>query len=253
MSNKCENERRNMKNKGFTEELLSGHNKKYDIDFKYIHAMYSGYTCEFEYDGKKYGFTVRSDVRSEMITKGKDKGKKKIVLIPMDELVDNALESYIDYLIFNEEEKKKKKRYDKINVKNYYLLSISDKEPCFFYDTEVGDKTLEIESYEHSGITSTYYIVNYYDKKHNVFGFSYLLKLRTLEFDGLPGTRGVYFRNVGDNCLFLDLGKDIILIRPGEQLKLCKKNIVKEKMPVPLPVGGMEIEEFEFYDKKSNK
>lgn len=239
-----------MKNKVHIKEVYSGHNKKYNVDFKYIHAMFSGYTCEFAYNGKKYGFTVRSDVRSEIITKGNNKGKKKLALIPRDELVDNALESYIDYIIFNEEEKKKKNRYDKINVKNYYLLSISDKEPCFFYDTEVGDKTLEIESYEHSGITSTYYIVNYYDKKHKVFGFSYLLKLRTLEFDGLPGTRGVYFRNVGENCMVLDFKQDIILIRPGEQLKLCEKNIEKRKIPIPVPSGGMEIDEFEFYNNK---
>lgn len=239
-----------MKNKDYTEEIFSGHNDKYNVDYKYVKAIFSGYTCEFEYDGRKYGFTVHSGFRSEIITKGKAKGKKDLVLIPKEELVDKALESYIDYLIFNDEEKKKKKRYDKIDVKNYYLLSISDKEPCFFYDTEVGDKNLEIESYEHSGIVSTYYIVNYYDKKHNVFGFSYSLKLRTLEFDGLPGKRGVFFRNVGDECMFLVLGRDIILIRPGEQLKLCDKNIAKEKMPVPLPAGGMEIDKFEFFDKK---
>lgn len=240
-----------MTEKNYNEEIFSGHNEKYNVDFKYVKAIFSGYTCEFEYNDKKYGFTVHSGFRSETITKGKNKGKKDLIPIPKEELVDRALESYIDYLIFNDKEKEKKKRYDEINVKNYYLLSISDKEPCFFHDTEVGDKTLEIEAYEHSGILSTYYIVNYYDKKHNVYGFSYSLKIRRLEFDGLPGTRGIYFRNVGDECMFLDFGRDIILIRPGEQLKLCKKNIAKEKLPVPLPAGGMEIDEFNFYDKKN--
>ena len=239
-----------MGEKNWHKEIFSGHNKKYNIDFKYAYVFCGAYTCEFEYDGKKYGFTVRNDFKTEEIKTGKDKGKLKFVDIPMDEQVDRALESYIDYLIFNEEEKTKKKRYDKIDVKNYYLLSISNKESCYFYDTEVGDKELDIESYEHSGMTSTYYIVNYYDKNHNVFGFSYLLRLMTLEFDGLPSKRGVYFRNVGDECMFLALGCDTMLIRPGEQLKLCEKNIAKEKLPVPIPRGGMEIEKFDFFDKE---
>ena len=231
-------------------EIFSGHNKKYNVDFKYVRAIFSGYTCEFEYDGRKYGFTVDNFVgKRELITTGEKKGRMKIIEIDEKEVVDKALESYIDYLIFNEKEKKKKKRYDKINVKNYYLLSISNKEHCYFYDTEVGNKDLDIESYTHSGISSTYYIVNYYDKKHNVFGFSYCLRLMRLEFDGLPGVNGVYFRNVGNECMFLDFVNAVIMIRPGEQLKYSTKNFIKENMPIPLPKGGMEIKEFDFFDK----
>ena len=231
-------------------EIFSGHNNKYNVDFKYVRAIFSGYTCEFEYDSRKYGFTVDHLVdKRELITTGEKKGRMKIIEIDEKEVVDKALESYIDYLIFNEKEKKKKKRYDKIDVKNYYLLSISNKEHCYFYDTEVGNKDLDIESYTHSGILSTYYIVNYYDKKHNVFGFSYCLRLMRLEFDGLPGIKGVYFRNVGNECMFLDFVNAVIMIRPGEQLKYSTKNFIKENMPIPLPRGGMEIKEFDFFDK----
>ena len=240
-----------MKKNVYVKEMFSGHNEKYNVDFKYVRAPFSGYTCEFEYEGKKYGFTVDSFLhKRELITSGKKKGRMKIVEIPEKEAVDKGLESYIDYLIFNEEEKKKKKRFDKIDVKNYYLLSISNKNLCYYNDTEVGNKELDIESYEHSGNTSTYYIVNYYDKKHNVFGFSYSLGLMKLEFDGLPGTKGIYFRNVGDECMFLDFVTHVILIRPGEQLKYSSKNFIKENVPIPIPRGGMEIDEFDFFDKK---
>lgn len=238
-----------MKKNSVTRKVFAGHNEKYNIDFKYVEAMFSGYTCEFLYDGKKYGFTVRDSFRKEVVDDACAKGMIKVVEIPSIECVDKALESYVDYLIFNEEEKKKRKRYDKINVKNYYLLSISNKEHCYFYDTEVGNKDLGIESYTHTGITSTYYIVNYYDKNNHVYGFSYSLGFMKLEFDGMPGYRGVYFRNVGNECMFLDFGNVIMFIRPGEQLKYCEKNFVKEKIPIPMPVGGKEIKEFNFFDK----
>ena len=54
---------------------------------------------------------------------------------------------------------------------------------------------------------------------------------------------GLFFKNVGDECLFLRFGNRIIFIRPGEQLKYCEKNFVKDKIRVP-ECGGREIEEF---------
>ena len=38
----------------------------------------------------------------------------------------------------------------------------------------------------------------------------------------------------------------IVFIRKG------KSNIEKRKIPIPIPSGGMEIDEFEFYNNKSN-
>ena len=39
-------------------EIFTGHNEKYNIDYKYVKAMFSGSTCEFEYKGKKIWFYI---------------------------------------------------------------------------------------------------------------------------------------------------------------------------------------------------
>ena len=228
------------------DEIFTGFNEKYKINYKYVRS-FNGWTCEFMYDNKKYGFTVYNSLKKDNSKTGKN--KRKIELMSKEECVDEGVESFVDYLILNEKEKKKNIRYDKIDTKKYYLLNISNKEECYYHSTEVSDEKLEIESYVHSGLVSTYYIVNFYDNKNNKFGFSYSLGFMTLEFDGVPGYRSVYFRNVGDECMFLDFFGPKILIRPGEQLKLCKKNFINEKMRTPTAVGGSEIDEFDFFDK----
>lgn len=224
-------------------EIFTGHNEKYNIDYKYVKAMFSGSTCEFEYKSKKYGFTSHSKFKDATIKNSKN-CTTKMELMPEGENVDRELEKIVDYLELNEKEKKNKMQFDEIDVKNYYLLIVSNKENCFFCDTEVGNKDLEIDAYEHGGIMSDYYIVNYHNKKtKDVCGFSYQILFRTLDFDLLPGEMGLFFKNVGDECLFLRFGNRIIFIRPGEQLKYCEKNFVKDKIRVP-ECGGREIEEF---------
>ena len=228
------------------DEIFTGFNEKYKINYKYVRS-FNGWTCEFMYDNKKYGFTVYASFKKNNLKNGKKNNNME--LMSKEECVDEGVESFVDYLILNEKEKKKNIRYDKIDTKKYYLLNISNKEKCYYHSTEVSDEKLEIESYVHSGLVSTYYIVNFYDNKNNQFGFSYSLGFMTLEFDGIPGYRSVYFRNVGDECMFLDFFGPKILIRPGEQLKFCKKNFIKEKMRTPTAVGGSEIDEFDFFDK----
>ena len=56
-----------MGEKNWHKEIFSGHNKKYNIDFKYAYVFCGAYTCEFEYIGKEYGFTVRNDFKTETI------------------------------------------------------------------------------------------------------------------------------------------------------------------------------------------
>ena len=86
--------------------------------------------------------------------------------------------------------------------------------------------------------------MNYFNKKtKDVCGFSYLIQFRTLDFDALPSERAVYFKNVGNECMFLRFRKAIMFISPGEQLKYCEKNFIKDKIRIP-DYGGLEIKEF---------
>ena len=76
-------------------EIFTSYNEKYNIDYKYIKAMFSGYTCEFEYMVKKYGFTRNSKLIDTAIKKGKN-GKAKMKLMSESENVHNELEKIVD-------------------------------------------------------------------------------------------------------------------------------------------------------------
>ena len=68
-------------------------------------------------------------------------------------------------------------------------------------------------------------------------GFSYEPLFGTLDFDGYPSENGMYIKNVGDECMFLNIYPGRMLIRPGEQLKCCEKNVLKTKTRIPLCYG----------------
>ena len=67
-------------------KVNKGFNKKYDIDYKYVCEGFRPY-CEFEYNGKKYGFSVRgrlgytleANIDNEL-TKIIEKGKGSVIL-----------------------------------------------------------------------------------------------------------------------------------------------------------------------------
>ena len=208
-------------------KVNKGFNKKYGIDYKYVCEGFRPY-CEFEYNGKKYGFSVHGRLG-----------------YTLEANIDNELTKIIEYSILNDKEKQKEIRFDKIVDKDYYLLVISNKEECYFSDVKVGNKNVEIEAYEHDGMFSTYYIVNFHNRKtHNSCGFSYNPYFRTLDFDSVPEDASVYIKNVGDECMFLQLNLGRLFIKPGEQVKYCEKNYIKEDSRI-LFCYGKEIEKFE--------
>lgn len=139
-----------------------------------------------------------------------------------EECNEEALEGALNYLQVNEKEKNStERRYDKINEKNYILIEIDSYEDCFFKDIDY--KKLE-EAYEHSGIQSTYYIIRGQDGylSYNPYFYNICFEQYT------PGRNAVYFKNTGKECLFINLAQnEKYLVKPGEQIKICKKNQYK--------------------------
>ncbi|MBO6119611.1 MAG: hypothetical protein J6P02_04035 [Lachnospiraceae bacterium] len=221
---------------------IKGYYDKYDIHYMRIAGFMGGATCEFEYNGRKYGFTVHPSVKP--IKKG---SSKKTLDIETDvEAIERELNNIIQYLMLNEEEKKKDKRVEEITEKNYIKFLISNKENCFFDKITTSNSNINkcLYPYVHDGMVSTYFIIRTDDYKdilkesESGLYFSYNPYFATLYFESMI-TLGysLYVENTGDECLLFDSNKGIMLVRPGERLKYCKKNILKKDITVPTCYG----------------
>lgn len=216
-----------------------GYSEKYNIDYQYISGFMGGVTCEFCYHDKRYGFTARPVV---------DLGAKKTFdMETNEEALDRELDNIMNYLILSERELKEPKRVDEINSKNSILFTISEEAECYFVKFNASNKDINecLDAYVHDGMTSTYFIIRINDfhdvllneKEKNLY-FAYNPYFRTLDFEDFNDAGyDLYVKNVGKENMLFKAHLGVMLIRPGETVKYCKKNIYKREITCPTCYG----------------